>query len=156
MGNQPSSSSSSLCFKDQVPLTDSSWIEKNPSCCSKLLFENCNAEDNVRDENNAKNESIVVNDTSPTTTPPRPTSLMAPNLPALTDNLSSSEPSGEDDDDDDHQNPPSRDSNLYHCPSGSLDRDARVDLVTSRCSSGGRDSYSYEDRDDGHNEGVRE
>lgn len=179
------------CFDDQV-YTTLSWADEKSAC--RVLFQECSIEkgDNatkdveVRQEpslslrNLHKGGSIDVSSTT--------SSNRGDNLPALTDNMSSSEPSSLDEQDtfrlqltrqelhvqpiatnqvidiiDVHRFDPgltaSRSAEYYlglasssndytQGTSGSLERDARVDLVTSRGSSGGREDLDDEYRND--------
>jgi hypothetical protein len=65
--------------------------------------------------------------------------LAPADLPALTDNMSSSEQETSE------QGCPTNQSEFLYqnYTSGSIDRDARIDLGTSRCSNGGRDDQNY-------------
>mmetsp|Transcript_113852 Transcript_113852/g.318015 ORF Transcript_113852/g.318015 Transcript_113852/m.318015 type:complete len:213 (-) Transcript_113852:104-742(-) len=193
MGNQPPSSP---CFDDQV-YTTLSWADAQGSCRNL-----CNATTNKRKE---KDSSPIESVRKTPARPPKPeqrqddisetlSSTLTPKyhdpLPALTDNLSSSDPEEEED----RNNPQHRfrsharprfnaaaplgtEGNaiqLHNQPlslslshsaeyylgvgaassndhtnttSGSLERDARVDLGTSRGSSGGRedvDEYYFD------------
>lgn len=214
MGNEPSSPSQSPCFDDQV-YTTLSWAHDNNAC--RKLFDNCTEEDDkVRDDPSSReivssetfSRQSLQDDFHAVPLLPIDSSSHSPRhedkyLPALTDNLTSSEPSSNDDGDNDdkddghdhfhqyaartgqqeqyratqqrsnviilHHHAPPEDLNQSHSAedylermgeggapshdystqgtSGSLERDARADLGTSRGSSvQGREGY--DDLDD--------
>lgn len=189
MGNRPLSPAP--CFDDQV-YTTLSWADEKSSC--RALFQECsiNKGDNVAKDMDPRQEPTLsaqriqkVGSISGAST----SSTRGDNLPALTDNMSSSEPSSLDEQDtfrmqlsrqELHTQPVvpnqqvvdviamhhfetgitlSRSAEYYlglatssndytQGTSGSLERDARVDLVTSRGSSGGREDLDDEYRHD--------
>lgn len=187
MGNQ--ALSPAPCFDDQV-YTTLSWADEKSTC--RTLFQDCNIKkhDNPAEESDMRQDSSVQysEKSGSIAASVSASSSRRENLPALTDNLSSSEPSSADEDDPVrfqqqgqdfhlqaepsdqvvdviaiHQFEPSitlsrsaeyylgmaASSNDYtQGTSGSLERDARVDLVTSRGSSGGREDFDDDYRND--------
>jgi hypothetical protein len=137
-----------------------SWAHKNNEnvCTSANVFDKCFLE-NQESAPEAENDMTGSQENSSTqaktiiTSQKQQTTLhrLAPDIPALTDNMSGSEQGISEHDAEDNGAVPGCSTNhsdfLYNSytsyTSGSIDRDARIDLGTSRCSSGGR-----EDRDD--------
>ncbi len=185
MGNRPLSPAP--CFDDQV-YTTLSWADEKSTC--RTLFSECNLkqrEEHSDEDDLRQDPSLQQSDRSGSITDSI-SSTRREDLPALTDNLSSSEPSSMDEDYTFRSQQPRRDlsaqtttlnevidviavhqfhpsitlsrsaeyylgmaasSNDYtQGTSGSLERDARVDLVTSRGSSGGRDDFDDDYRND--------
>lgn len=162
MGNRASVGSPAPCFDDQIYST-LSWAEKKTVC--RTLFDNScqNVDESIA--------IVATRDDNETDHPPADSasrSMKTDDFPALTDNLSSSDPSDEcrpstkitlqNQQTVDvivlHQEPQStipETADYYlstnsstehtHGTSGSLERDARADLGTSRGSSGGREDF---------------
>jgi hypothetical protein len=164
MGNKPPSAP---CFQDQIVASALSWAHKNDENCTNLFGNNCvdnhheesipEAEhDTAGDEENSlqTTKTITSQQQQPQATPLL-LSRLAPDLPALTDNMSSSEQelsehldaaaAAADHDEGALQGSPTNQSEFLYqnYTSGSIERDARIDLGTSRCSTGGRDDQSY-------------
>ena len=106
--------------------------------CTELFVHDCTAiaKHDIEAEKKQAKALTIKNGKSPVATKQH---VKDANLPALTDKLSSAEPSLDEDD----LKEGSRTSHrvLYKNLSGSLDRDARVDLVSMRCD-------ETDDRDD--------
>ena len=190
MGNRPLSPAP--CFDDQV-YTTLSWADEKSAC--RALFQECSVkkDDNVADEMEKRQEPSMplqqnLNRGGSIGGASSTSSTRGDNLPALTDNMSSSEPSSLDEQDafrtqlsrhELHVQPAAPNQvvdiiSLHHFEpgitlarsaeyylglaasstdytqgtSGSLERDARVDLVTSRGSSGGREDLDEDYRND--------